>query len=272
MGNEVKDQTISLHMETGEVEMGMGMEMEMGKKRRHCHLLIGIPSAPRRNATYLNDTLNSLVMGLDEEDYDKVCIHVLVFDRAEAGHGESSGDGYGIGDGDGDGDGDGAGFHGLVSITRAKLNYSKLENLVPTFGDDDARMYWRSKQNLDYAALMRSALGDGDGDGDGDWYGGGYDFDYFLMLEDDVFASRGYYKGIVKALDFVGDSDNEARHPHPHPQDHLQLDPAKEWGMLDFTSFGFVGKLFRASDIARLASFLEMYYDVMPCDWLLPAV
>lgn len=38
---------------------------------------------------------------------------------------------------------------------------------------------------------------------------------------------------------------------------------------LEFSKLGYIGKLYHSRDLPRLAAFLLMFYQEMPCDWLL---
>lgn len=44
---------------------------------------------------------------------------------------------------------------------------------------------------------------------------------------------------------------------------------ADDWLMLEFSSLGFIGKLFRTSDITLLLQFIAMFHRQKPVDWLL---
>uniref|UniRef100_A0A8C4T3Q0 MGAT4 family member C n=1 Tax=Erpetoichthys calabaricus TaxID=27687 RepID=A0A8C4T3Q0_ERPCA len=41
------------------------------------------------------------------------------------------------------------------------------------------------------------------------------------------------------------------------------------WVTLEFSKLGYIGKLYHSNDLPRLAHFLLMFYQEMPCDWLL---
>lgn len=38
------------------------------------------------------------------------------------------------------------------------------------------------------------------------------------------------------------------------------------WDMLEFSSLGFIGKLFRSEDLSRVVNFLLMFYKDKPVD------
>lgn len=42
-----------------------------------------------------------------------------------------------------------------------------------------------------------------------------------------------------------------------------------DWLILDFCSLGFIGKMFKSSDLSKLILFFVSFYNDKPCDWLL---
>ena len=50
-----------------------------------------------------------------------------------------------------------------------------------------------------------------------------------------------------------------------------KLDPQHEsqWVYLDFCPLGFIGKLFVADELTDFISYLSLFYNDWPCDWLL---
>lgn len=42
-----------------------------------------------------------------------------------------------------------------------------------------------------------------------------------------------------------------------------------QWFMLEFSTLGFIGKLFRSSDLPLLAQFIALFHREKPVDWLL---
>uniref|UniRef100_A0A183EWE0 CCR4-NOT transcription complex subunit 11 n=1 Tax=Gongylonema pulchrum TaxID=637853 RepID=A0A183EWE0_9BILA len=67
-------------------------------------------------------------------------------------------------------------------------------------------------------------------------------------LEDDVISKAGFIKRVKEFI-----AENEA----------------EDWLMLEFSSLGFIGKLFRSSDLTLLTQFIALFYQVKPVDWLL---
>ena len=41
------------------------------------------------------------------------------------------------------------------------------------------------------------------------------------------------------------------------------------WAVLEFSELGFIGKLFKSSDLQKLAQFMMTFYDEQPIDWLI---
>ncbi|XP_038605501.1 alpha-1,6-mannosyl-glycoprotein 4-beta-N-acetylglucosaminyltransferase-like [Tachyglossus aculeatus] len=121
----------------------------------------------------------------------------------------------------------------LLLVRAPPAAYPPLRGLKRNFGDAADRVAFRSKQNVDYAFLVSCAANLSR---------------YFLMIEDDVRCARGFLTAVRRAI--------EAHRDTP-------------WVTLEFSKLGYIGKLYRASDLPRLARFLLLFYQEMPCDWLL---
>ncbi|XP_066060198.1 alpha-1,6-mannosyl-glycoprotein 4-beta-N-acetylglucosaminyltransferase-like isoform X7 [Chamaea fasciata] len=111
--------------------------------------------------------------------------------------------------------------------------YPTLEGLKRNFNDAEERVRFRSKQNVDYAFLLSFAANLSS---------------YYLMIEDDVWSARSFLTAIRRAL---------------------ASQEGSNWATLEFSKLGYIGKLYRSSDLPRLACFLLLFYQEMPCDWLL---
>lgn len=74
---------------------------------------------------------------------------------------------------------------------------------------------------------------------------------FYVQLEDDVIATPGY-ASTMKAFALQQQSN--------------------AWFILEFSSLGFIGKLFRSSDVPRIVYFLMMFYKDKPVDWLLDSM
>ncbi|BFZ15298.1 hypothetical protein BsWGS_18337 [Bradybaena similaris] len=110
--------------------------------------------------------------------------------------------------------------------------YPDLNNLKETFGDTKERVKWRTKQNLDYAFLMLY---------------GRPKATYYVQMEDDVIAKPGYLS-IMKTF---------------------ALQQKEDWIMLEFSALGFIGKMFKSSDVPVIVEFFLMFHADKPIDWLL---
>ncbi|XP_067849667.1 alpha-1,6-mannosyl-glycoprotein 4-beta-N-acetylglucosaminyltransferase-like [Heptranchias perlo] len=121
----------------------------------------------------------------------------------------------------------------LLIIQCSKDIYPTLEGLKRNYNDPEERVQFRSKQNVDYAFLVNfcSDLSD-----------------HYLMLEDDVLCAQNFLSSIKRSVASTKGSP---------------------WTTLTFSKLGYIGKLYRNADLPKLARFLLMFYDEMPCDWLL---
>ncbi|XP_016140655.1 alpha-1,3-mannosyl-glycoprotein 4-beta-N-acetylglucosaminyltransferase B-like [Sinocyclocheilus grahami] len=111
--------------------------------------------------------------------------------------------------------------------------YPDFSNLKETFGDPKERVRWRTKQNLDYSFLMLYAQSKGT---------------YYVQLEDDIVAKQGFFQSMKKYIEQV---------------------LSEEWLFLEFSQLGFIGKLFRTSDLPMIVEFFLMFHKDKPIDWLL---
>lgn len=193
-------------------------------------LTIGIPTVQRvfknKTVSYLVETLNSLFTGISEEDLVDVLIVIFLADTEEAPREE------------------------VKSVLRSKFMkyldmnlihviaapasfYPQLEGLTQTLKDSPERMYWRSKQSMDYAFIFHYCQGLSQ---------------YYLHLEDDVTAEPNYMRQIRDFVARQGDA---------------------KWDVLTFSGWGFIGKLFQDKDLRKFARYITMFYNEMPVDWLL---
>ena len=124
---------------------------------------------------------------------------------------------------------------GFISIVQVSSSYyPRLSDLKRNFGDAPDRVEWRAKQVADYSLLFMYSINISK---------------YYVQLEDDVRSSLGFLKSIRQYI-----SEQDRFHP--------------EWTVLEFSELGFIGKLFRSSDLERLAEFMTMFYVEQPVDWL----
>lgn len=123
---------------------------------------------------------------------------------------------------------------GMLQIIQAPVDYYEpLRDLHRNLGDDMNRVQWRSKQALDYAFLMcySSSLSK-----------------YYLQLEDDILASPSF---VSKTRDFVNSHQDE-------------------WFTLSVASLGYIGRLYPANEVQDIASYIRLFFNDMPVDWLEP--
>uniref|UniRef100_A0A1A8D051 Mannosyl (Alpha-1,3-)-glycoprotein beta-1,4-N-acetylglucosaminyltransferase, isozyme C (Putative) n=1 Tax=Nothobranchius kadleci TaxID=1051664 RepID=A0A1A8D051_NOTKA len=121
----------------------------------------------------------------------------------------------------------------LLVIQAPEEYYPSLDGLKRNYNDPEDRVRFRSKQNVDYAFLLNFCTNLSH---------------FYMMLEDDVRCSRNFLTVLKKVI-----TSREGSY----------------WVMLEFSKLGYIGKLYHSRDLPRLAHFLLMFYQEMPCDWLL---
>ncbi|XP_059170781.1 alpha-1,3-mannosyl-glycoprotein 4-beta-N-acetylglucosaminyltransferase B-like [Physella acuta] len=189
-------------------------------------IVIGVPTIKRAKASYLSQTLNSLITSLNEEEAKDCLIVVFIaepWDKAFTDEVTKQIQSEFMD----------ALSSGLLEVIVPPAGfYPDLNNLKETFGDPKERVKWRTKQNLDYAFLMLYARPKAM---------------YYVQMEDDVVAKPGYLN-IMKTF---------------------ALQQKEEWIMLEFSALGFIGKMFKSSDIPTIVEFFLMFHADKPIDWLL---
>nr|XP_043066186.1 alpha-1,3-mannosyl-glycoprotein 4-beta-N-acetylglucosaminyltransferase A [Drosophila bipectinata] len=129
---------------------------------------------------------------------------------------------------------------GLVDVIAPPVEYyPDFLSLKITLQDDPERSHWRAKQNLDYMFLMSYARRKGA---------------FYLQLEDDVVANDGFLEYIQRFA---------ALHSH------FQLANQPDWIVMSFCDLGFIGKLFPAAGVRSFVSYVQLFYNDQPIDWLL---
>lgn len=121
----------------------------------------------------------------------------------------------------------------LIVIHAPEEYYPTLDGLKRNYNDPEDRVRFRSKQNVDYAFLLNFCANTSD---------------YYIMLEDDVRCAKNFLTAIKKVITSL---------------------EGTYWVTLEFSKLGYIGKLYHSYDLPRLANFLLMFYQEMPCDWLL---
>ncbi|XP_022788951.1 alpha-1,3-mannosyl-glycoprotein 4-beta-N-acetylglucosaminyltransferase C-like isoform X2 [Stylophora pistillata] len=205
---------------------------ELGKSlTRKVFLAIGIPTVERthknKTESYLTATLNSiLTSGVSGDDLKDIIIVVFLADTEESARAivkkkllENFGKYLEM---------------NLIHVISAPSSfYPRLKGIPSTFGDGPDRMYWRSKQSMDYVFMF--------------YYSHGL-ANYYLHLEDDVRTEPNALSHIRKFIDQRG---------------------SDKWEVLSFSKWGFIGMLFHDDNLRLFGRYLEKFYSEMPCDWLL---
>ncbi|XP_008302256.1 alpha-1,3-mannosyl-glycoprotein 4-beta-N-acetylglucosaminyltransferase C isoform X2 [Stegastes partitus] len=113
--------------------------------------------------------------------------------------------------------------------------YPPITGLKRNYNDAPERVTFRSKQNLDYAFLIHYCAGLGQ---------------YYLQLEDDISCAKNFLSSIRNR---VAEQEKQK----------------VTWATLEFSVLGYIGKLYKSGHLPLLARFLFLFYQEMPCDWLL---
>eukprot|EP00756_Hemistasia_phaeocysticola_P048254 Hpha_TRINITY_DN22687_c0_g1::TRINITY_DN22687_c0_g1_i1::g.192719::m.192719/K00738/MGAT4A_B; alpha-1,3-mannosylglycoprotein beta-1,4-N-acetylglucosaminyltransferase A/B len=208
------------------------------------NLVIGVSSVNRRK-NYLLDTLRNLIAHMSPRDKKQNRIVVLNGDtppskhqdiplvREEfAAHIES----------------------GMLRIEENPEGHPELREgakLTLRWGDSVERVRWRAKQVLDVALLMALC-------------GEHTEYDYFLMLEDDVHAADSFPSVIRRCVDAGLSWRTDwtvASFYNP-----WRVSDGEEMPVYKF--FGVIGQLFRTTDLPWIVDFLRRNFDESPLDWL----
>ncbi|XP_026745239.1 alpha-1,3-mannosyl-glycoprotein 4-beta-N-acetylglucosaminyltransferase A [Trichoplusia ni] len=125
---------------------------------------------------------------------------------------------------------------GLIEVlSPPPAYYPDFDALPLTLGDSMKRVKWRTKQNLDTIYLMAYAQSKGT---------------FYLMLEDDVIAKNNYIQEIKQFT-----SATSVANPR--------------WFFIEYCHVGGIGKFFRSSDLIHFITYVQLFYNNMPIDWLL---
>ncbi|KAM9343892.1 alpha-1,3-mannosyl-glycoprotein 4-beta-N-acetylglucosaminyltransferase C isoform 1-T1 [Pholidichthys leucotaenia] len=123
----------------------------------------------------------------------------------------------------------------LIVIHVPQDCYPPTTGIKRNFNDAADRVTFRSKQNLDYAFLIHYSAGLGR---------------YYLQLEDDISSAENFFTTIKKRIE-----EQETK--------------KTTWATLEFSALGYIGKLYKSAHLPLLARFLFLFYQEMPCDWLM---
>ncbi|EDO45192.1 predicted protein, partial [Nematostella vectensis] len=191
-------------------------------------LTIGIPTVERvyknMSVSYIEGTLNSLISHMTEEEMKEVLLVIFLADFNPASrhrilhkletqykkHIESN----------------------LIHVIEAPREfYPRLNGLIRTFNDKPERMFWRSKQSIDYVFLLGYCEGMSR---------------YYMQLEDDVESEPRFIATIKRVI---------------------ERNKQFKWTFLQFSFWGFIGKFFRNEELPYLGLMLRRFYSDVPCDW-----
>lgn len=124
---------------------------------------------------------------------------------------------------------------GTLRFSRVdSTQYPSFDRESPDKGETKERYQWRLKQCLDAGILFQECINLAT---------------YHLHLEDDIEVQEGFFDFLFKVLYSYEREDTS-------------------WSSIRFHRGGFIGHLFRGSDMEKLAVLLQVYYDEMPVDWL----
>ncbi|XP_045177103.2 alpha-1,3-mannosyl-glycoprotein 4-beta-N-acetylglucosaminyltransferase A-like [Mercenaria mercenaria] len=161
-------------------QCGSNVTLLLGHQRQNRGFLtIGLCTVPRSKASYLKDTLHSLVTRMSEADKKRVVIVVFMGYHNESITEETlrmikSNFNHTLETG------------GLQVVQPDISIYPNLSKITRrTFNDTLQRVHWRTKQNIDFAYLFGYCEGISD---------------YYLHVEDDVVAATGYISDIETSL------------------------------------------------------------------------
>ena len=146
---------------------------------------------------------------------------------------------------------------GIVEIVSTNLDtYPSLHNLPDNYGDDENRLRWRSKQNLDVSSSFFAAKGKSD---------------YIMLLEDDT----GYRDKFTPTLKAMMNADNKKENefvPDPAISKAVISQPVDDFRQHAFSQihfgFGYSGVLIHDDDVLVYAVLHYVMFDEKPCDLL----
>lgn len=183
-------------------------------------LTIGIPTIKRRDGDYFKEMLDSMFNKTSEEELRQIIFVIFLADLNDAiwkseteaeikrkydKHIRSG---------------------SLIVVQAPKDFYDGMMQ----FGNN-SYLNWRTKQNYDYAFLMKYCQ---------------HLSDFYMQMEDDVLASDGYYSAI---FNFIAEQPND------------------DWICLEFSELGFIGKVYHSKHLRDLAEMLLIFSHTQPVDY-----
>ncbi|XP_017861168.1 PREDICTED: alpha-1,3-mannosyl-glycoprotein 4-beta-N-acetylglucosaminyltransferase A [Drosophila arizonae] len=213
-------------------QLTLGFSYSNGRK--NVQYVLGVPTVHRKHKTYLEQTLEQLI-DYQTEFQRSHCLIVVYIGETDASLVQSIWQeingkfGRYLDD-------------GLIDVISPPVNYyPDFTSIYITLHDDPERVRWRTKQNLDYMYLMTYAASRGS---------------YYLQLEDDLTPAVGYLDYIIK-LSTMQNNFRLAETRH------------RQWIVMSFCDLGFIGKMFRSTEIKPFLSHVQNFYNDQPIDWLL---
>lgn len=139
-------------------------------------------------------------------------------------------------------------WDGLINIIEIpKRYYRNLKNLPQTLGDSPSRVYWRSKQSLDYAFIFRYARNLGE---------------FYMQTEDDALPRKDYLHVIRRDIR-LGTSisiNGNLKLPWGHKE--------ASWLSLHYYPTGFIGVVIQTYNLDMAAIMAQTFYWNVPVDEL----
>ena len=196
--------------------------------RTNVSFVFALNTVKRKKNNYLTQTLESLFANIPAEDAKDCLVIVMIGEPFD----ESA-------------------IHNISAELQSKFSeqldsgmleviappasfYPDMSNLPRTYSDPPDRVYWRSKQNLDYAYLMMFARSRSK---------------YYLHLEDDVVVAKpNFLQSIKKA---IAEEANNL------------------WFYMSFCGFGSVAKMFKSAELPAFINNLLTYYKFNPADLIM---
>lgn len=204
-------------------------EKIIGPGNTNATYVFGIPHVHRPKRNYIIPTLESLIYNVPTSHMKKV-LFVVLFADIDRKYVTSI-------------------MHVLQSKFDREIQGGLLQLIVPSrkfypdfhqferphfFQGPYPQFLWTSKQNYDYAYLMLNCKKLGK---------------FYIQMEDDVETHNMYIQHLEEAVS--------------------KKSLGKHWFVIDFSTLGFIGKLFHSKDITLVAQFLLTLNSYKPVDWLL---
>ena len=206
---------------------GLKPVYKLSRSRMGVSMVLAIPTIKRERESYLFQTLESLIDGLNAQEKEDCVIIISIGEPNDMAFVKSIATEIKYR------------FHssvesGLLEVISPPASYyPDINRLRETFKDPFERVKWRTKQNLDFLFLMMYSRPKAT---------------YYCQLEDDIVTKAGYLS-TMKNFALNQKTDN--------------------WMLLEFSHLGFIGKMFKSSDLPMVVEFFLMFHKDKPIDWLI---